>query len=108
MPRRRYVYDEKLRQLVEIDSDWRPTPRTELMTGNCYDDARTVEGVDISSRRKRNEYMKQNNLADFDDFKGTWERSRKEREAFFKNAPDKKRREDVGRAIYQLEQRRGR
>lgn len=108
MSRQRFVWDEKLHQLVEIDSGWSPTARTELMTGSCYDDARTADGVDISSRRKRNEYMRLNNLADFDDFKGTWEKQRKARESFYRGERDPVRRDAIGRAVHQLEQRRGR
>ena len=105
--KRRYVYDERLKQLVEITEDWQSTPRTQLMTGSCYDDARTVDGADISSRRKRSEYMRRNSLADADDFKGEWSKAERARTDVRTAASDLRRREDVERAIYQLEQRRG-
>lgn len=105
--KRRYVYDERLKKLVEITDDWAPTPRVELMTGSCYDDARTVEGADISSRRKRNEYMRRNSLADADDFKGEWSKAEQRRTDIRTAARDPRRRDEVGRAIYQLEQRKG-
>jgi len=47
-----------------------------------YDGLRAPDGTDISSRTKHREYMKANNLTVMDDFKGTWAKAQKEREAY--------------------------
>jgi hypothetical protein len=107
--RHRYRWDESKQKLVEVNADWTPSPRVELRTGSCYDDARAQDGTDISSRRKRNEYMAARNYADADDFKGEWAKAAKEREARAAGAPDRARRDAIGRTIYELEKKgRGR
>jgi hypothetical protein len=59
-----------------------------------------VDGTIIDSKRKHREYMKRHNLATVDDFKGTWDRKAKEREAVFTGRHDKQqRREAVARAM---------
>jgi predicted nucleic acid-binding Zn ribbon protein len=47
-----------------------------------YDGLRATDGTDISSRSKHREYMRRNGLTTADDFKGTWEKAAKEREAY--------------------------
>lgn len=46
-----------------------------------YDGLRATDGTDISTRTKHREYMKRNNLTVADDFKNTWAKAQKEREA---------------------------
>jgi hypothetical protein len=60
--------------------------------------------TDISTKKKRREYMRANNLGDFEDFKGARERAAKERAELSTTGGDhKERREQVERAIYDLE-----
>lgn len=99
--RRRYRYNEETKQMEEISTDWEPTPRTELMTGSCYEGARATDGTRIDTRRRHTDYMRQHNLAMADDFKGTWESAKKDRERIRTGAFDREARRDaIQRAIY--------
>ena len=64
---------------------------------------------DVGSRKRHREYMKRFDLATADDFNkpgGYWERAAKEREQVSKGENDRKeRREAIGRAMYEVEQR---
>lgn len=81
--------------------------RVPVFTDLYMDGAVATDGTDIGSRAKRRAYMQVNNLADFDDFKGTWERADKERR---EGSPQSYRelREAVGRAAYEAGRRHGR
>ena len=46
-----------------------------------YDGLRATDGTDISSRSKHRAYMKEKGLTTADDFKETWAKSNREREA---------------------------
>jgi hypothetical protein len=109
--RGRFVYDAEAGQMVEVGAEWTDTPRraqtpTEELT---YGGVRATDGTDISSKRKRREWMKQNNLADADDFKGTWEKAEKERAKYYQGTHDTREiRETVGRALYESRKARKR
>ena len=64
---------------------------------------------DVGSRKRHREYMKRYDLATADDFNkpgGYWERAAKEREQVREGTNDRKeRREAIGRAMYEVEQR---
>jgi hypothetical protein len=60
-----------------------------------------TDGTVIDSKKKHREYMKRHNLTTVDDFKGTWDRAAKEREAWYREGRDPSRRADVQRAINQ-------
>lgn len=47
-----------------------------------YDGLRSTDGTPIDSRTKHREYMKRHGLTVADDFKETWAKSQKEREAY--------------------------
>jgi hypothetical protein len=69
-----------------------------------YDGLRATDGTDISTRSKHKRYMKENNLTTMDDFQGTWDKEAKKRAEYYKEAKHGAvRREDVGRAIAELE-----
>ncbi len=112
--RRRYVYrpDENGDiRAVEIDRDDDLAPKSTGDLGKFeYDTARTVDGVDISSRTKLNRHLKATGTCLMHELKGDYEKAEKHRQAVREGRHDTaQRREDVGRAIYQLEQRqRGR
>lgn len=94
--------------MVEISPEWEPTVRTEISMDRFYENTAATDGTDIGSRKKRREYMKRYALADYDDFKDTWAKAAKEREAFYTGTNrDPERREAIGRAWYELE-RKGR
>ena len=108
MTRRRFVYrpnpDTGEVESIEVPTDWEPEARGAKapVTDLYMDGVRATDGTDIGSRTKRREYMRANNLADTDDFKGTWEKAAKEREAIRTGKHDvEARREAIARACYQ-------
>lgn len=109
MTRRRWVYTEggrPLPQPVEVGGDYEDAPRTAAHRVDLYmDGVRATDGTDIGSKAKRREYMKRNNLADADDFKGTWAKAAEDRARFYgaKGHDRAARREAIGRAIYNME-----
>lgn len=66
-----------------------------------------VTQVDIGSRRKHREHMRQNGLTTVDDFKDTWAKAEKERaDRQAGKFPDaRERREEIGRIAYEVEKR---
>lgn len=110
--RRRYIQDPDTGELHEVTADYQPTPRNTdhvLWNDRNYDGLRATDGADISSRSKHREYMRVNNLAMADDFQGKWNSDAKRRAEYFKEGRHgATRREDVARAIAQLESGRRR
>jgi hypothetical protein len=93
-------------QLVEVPTDYNSAPRPHgslRSEGEQYDGLRTTEGIDISSRKKRREYMKANNVTDPSDYKrGYWEKSAQERAKHFSGQVDTsggRRKETLARAM---------
>lgn len=65
------------------------------------DGVAATDGVDIGSRKKRQEYMAARGLVDADDFKGDWEKAAKERERIMSGEEGRaERREIIGRELY--------
>lgn len=111
MTRRRWVYTEggkPLPQPYEVGEDFQNSPgRAAPYTDSYMDGARATDGTDIGSRAKRRAYMKAHNLADADDFKGTWAQTEKQRADFYTGKWGKEeRREALARALHQHETRR--
>jgi hypothetical protein len=111
MSRRRWVYTQggaPLPEPIEVTADWSDAPEIRAPVTDLYmDGTRATDGTDIGSRAKRRAYMRQNNLADADDFKGAWATAAKEREEARRDGPrDSTRREDIRRAMDTV--RRGR
>lgn len=107
----RYVWDPASKSLVEVGAEWSDaekradTPTEEISYGGL----RATDGTDISSRKKRAEYMRRNNLTDAADFAETWAKAQKEREAFRRGERvNPERREALGRIAYEMEKRRRR
>lgn len=71
-----------------------------------YGGARTAEGIDISSRKKRREHMKLHGLTDPGDYSGEyWKKKAEERRKFYAGEVDVsggKRREDLARRLDQI------
>jgi hypothetical protein len=89
-------------EAIEVGADYQPegrgagAPATDLY----MDGTRATDGTDIGSRMKRREYMRTHGLADADDFKNTWAKAAREREASMQGR-DATRREDIARALHQ-------
>ena len=107
--KRKFVYSPELKEMVEVSLDYEPGPRgntdATLWNDRSYDGMRATDGADIGSRSKHREYMKANNLTTIDDFKGTFERARAQRDQYYTRGGTVTK-EDVGRAIAQLERQR--
>lgn len=66
-----------------------------------YDGLVATDGTDISTRTKHREYMKRNGLTMADDFKGTWAKEQKEREALRTGTfQDKHLRETISQEVH--------
>ena len=106
MARRRFVWDPDLKELVEVSTDYEQPARADgtLWNDRHYDGLRATDGTDISSRTKHREYMKKNGLTTVDDFKDTWGKAKQQRENYYQGkGGGAVTREDIGRAIHQLE-----
>jgi hypothetical protein len=105
MTRKTYVYDPETKKMVEGHSPSRVDGHSG--DGWRYSDrlysAAPFVGVDgtvIDSKAKHRAYMRKHGLTTVDDFKGTWENARKERDNFYTgNWGKRERREDLARVI---------
>lgn len=111
--RKRFMWDTNAGKLVELAEGPRdPGPRIHFITDRAYEnltpvitklDREGVQTVDISSRSKHRQYMKDNGLALADDFKETWAKAEKERAALATGQHDKEAvHETVARAYYDV------
>jgi len=99
----KYRWDPKLQKLVPYSADEQYTSR-QLARADIYmSGLRSTDGVDISSKRKRKEYMKAANVTDSSDF--TPEFYDRVRRAEM-DRDNKERREAVARAAYEVLERR--
>jgi hypothetical protein len=113
MAKRKFVQmREPPYDLIEVSTDYEPPARSNtdgvLWNDRSYDGLQATDGTPIDSRTKHREYMKDRGLTTIDDFKGEWAEARKKRDAYYTGQPGSGsvRREDVARAIAQLERRR--
>ena len=74
-----------------------------ILMDRFYENTAATDGVDIGSRRKHKEYMKQRDLAPTSDFSPEWYAKQKRAKELDTN---KIRREDVSRATYEVLDRR--
>jgi len=72
-----------------------------FMVDRYMEGVHAVDGADIGSRRKRKEYMKQNDLADYDDFAGVREKAAKERAAYYERGGTEKDQKERKEALAQ-------
>jgi len=101
----RYIQDSVTGKLYEVDLGYSaPLPDSQHLLWNDrdYKDLKTSDGVDISSRAKHKEYMKRTGLTTMDDYKETWAKAQAKREEYRVKGGSVSR-EDVARAIHQLE-----
>lgn len=107
MARRRWVWDNELKELVEVSVDRGPSTDSRLSAlwgDRHYDGLQATDGTDISTRKKHREYMKRHGLTTADDFKGDWDRAKKEREHYMQNGGTVTKR-DIREVIERLSQR---
>ena len=89
--------------LEEIGADYCGPARVQINVDRNYENMPLQDGTVVNSRRQHREYMRARGLTLADDFKGTWAAQAKERAAISSGTNDRKqRRDDIGRAIYQL------
>lgn len=110
---KRWIYThggQPLPEPIEVSEDWSDAPRQPLRVDISYmDGLATTDGVDISSKRKRREYMRSAGVTDMSDFSESWSKAAKERESYAKGEQVRKSmREAIGRAEYQLSKGRKR
>lgn len=110
MSRRRYRWNEATQAMEEVGAEWTdaekraPTPTEGLVYGNL---GRSTDGVDISTRRKHQEYCKAAGVTVSSDFTETWARAAETRERAQRGDFDHRaRREAIGKAAYETEKRR--
>lgn len=105
MARRRWVQIDG--ELVEVTPDYVAQPRDHgRVHGDLhYDGLRAPDGTDISTRTKHREYMKRHNVTTVDDFKDTWKQAEARRDQY-RTRGGTITRDDIGRAIAQLERGR--
>lgn len=102
-----WVWSSAEQRMVPADEYVPEAPtdeRVPVFTDRYMEGVHAVDGTDISNRRKRREYMRTNNLADTDDFKGTWDKAAKERAEYYQGKSARSRaatREAIERAWHQ-------
>lgn len=81
--RGRFVYSEEHHGMIQVGSDWEPTDRAgapRKSEAEIYGNDVAQDGSDISSKKRRRDYMKREGVADTSDFTGGyWEKKVKER-----------------------------
>lgn len=98
--RRRYIFIDG--ELVDVTDAPPPALRVDsgaLWTDKGYTNLRATDGTPIDTRTKHREYMKQRGITTIDDYTQHFERTAKERDAFYTNAPDPQRAYDIARAM---------
>jgi hypothetical protein len=74
----------------------------------CDEQSRVLK-VDIGTRQRHREFMRQRGLTTADDYTKTWEQAAKERKQFFTDGGDRKeRKEQIGRIAYELRSKNAR
>jgi hypothetical protein len=108
-----YRYDKTTKEMVPCARSYGGEERAldaPIMVDRFRDNDKTADGIPINSRRKRRDYMRAMNVADFDDYKGVREKAdeRRRREAVG-DFDHKRRREAIEKAWWiSDEKRRGR
>jgi hypothetical protein len=96
---------------IEVSADYEPPPRSvtdaALWNDRHYDGLASTDGVAIDSRSKHREYMRTRGLTTADDFTGEWGQAAQRRADYFmgKKGTGAVGRDDIGRAIHQLEEK---
>lgn len=76
--------------------------RNHIVSDLYMDGVTALDGTDIGSRAKRRRYMQERDLVDMDDFKETWKKAEKTREAMRNGTYGAaERRHMIGKALYE-------
>jgi hypothetical protein len=117
--RGRWIWDDAKGELVRAD-EYRPPElalNAPICAGRFYentaattcDEQSRVLKVDIGTRQRHREFMRQRGLTTADDYTKTWEQAAKERKQFFTDGGDRKeRKEQIGRIAYELRSKNAR
>jgi len=112
MSRKRYLYTmggQPLPEPIEVSEDFTGAERRAQTTTEeiVHGGNRSPEGYDISTRKRRREYMRATGVADHSDFTNHLAKAREQRDRFFTgNSGDKSRREIIGRAMHEARRRK--
>jgi hypothetical protein len=91
---------------VEITAETRETRALDapINTGRFYENTSSpIDGADIGSRKRHENYMRERNLTLASDFSGVWNKAKAQRDGVAQGRlADKTRRDDVGRALHKL------
>lgn len=104
MTRRKYIYDEETKEMVEVSLDY-TAPRREsntdaiLWNDRIYQDGRDKR---FKTRQQHREYMKRHGLTTVDDYRNHFRKSEEQR-IKVRQGYDPTRRADIERAIHQLQ-----
>lgn len=111
MTRRKWIYDEELREMVEVTQGYSPKRRDEALNhlgglwgDRHYDGLAATDGTDISSRKKHREYMKRHGLTTADDYQTSWAKAKEARERYMQRGGSVSKR-DIAEAIHKLTNR---
>lgn len=106
MARKSFVQDPETGELVPKD-EYIPrhhlNPHHLVLGDRHYDGLAATDGTDISTRTKHREYMRIHGLTTADDFKETWDRRMQEKAEYYQGKRGTIKKEDIARAIHQLE-----
>lgn len=105
--RRRFIQSrEPPYDLFEVTEDYINSRSVPVVGDRHYDGLQATDGTDISTRSKHREYMKKNGLTTADDFTESWSKAAQQRAEYFQGKSGAISREDVARAISQLENKK--
>jgi hypothetical protein len=105
MPRSVYRWNTETKQLEDItDRPPDPDQSSRYISDAYLDNERTTDGIDISSRTKRNAYLRSTGLTMANDYSEGYRKERKDSDS---RADRRALREDVGRVRHEL-QKQGR
>lgn len=107
--RRKFIYSRELGKMVEVSIDYEQEPRDHsevLWNDRHYNDLKATDGTPIDSRAKHRAYMKANGLTTMDDFKDEWASAEKARADYYSGKRGSISRDDIARAIHQLQEKR--
>jgi len=111
MKRRLIQMREPPYDFIEVSTDYEPPLRTvtdaALWNDRSYAGLASTDGVAIDSRSKHRAYMRERGLTTSDDFTGEWKQAAQRRADYFQGKPGSGAvgRNDIPRAIHQLEER---
>ena len=85
MTRKRYIWDDEVKDLVEITPGYEPSRKGKdaanhlgsLWGDRHYDGLRATDGADISTRKKHRDYMRKMGLTTADDYKSDWAKAQR-------------------------------